>query len=705
MSIPISVRLRKNFANIRQTLTEDVAYIEAQSQGLQVQTANQKLLHSELKNLLDTISINTSDLRVLKDASLTKANGIQDIEHMLAQLYAAMITIDPKMFQGGGQVAGTAMSILHRNSGAGYGGSELSSMLAVREKRDGFRGNCLAFIQRLKQYMAVKFQETEAETMDILEGRRSTANSTGNTSLDPRLREKPRETLWRYSPLLLFVREIDVSEWNGLLHMYETCTKKPYQDEFRDNIFAWKRITRKPAGDEHDVLFTAQEKDAESSVGRRLTVKRAKTVRSDAGSRVSGGDRPKDGKIPPYEAFAGALTETAKVIFVEQNFFVDIFHASSLDSLDFIDAISVSPDRRLGKDLLVKKPLDSDRDMARKVLGYMEEVFAAWPSDVQNLVDWAMKQDPLNAVGLLFALESQLSEVEDTNQEFLATSISRIHDRLATQFTRLIEEQVRGIEDTKVKINKRKGLILFIKIFPNFTVAIENMLPPTRSLDHLTIRTMVNDGYGSIIKAMFESLKFIAKESPGAAGGTSGDLEDKEALNHHVLLIENMNYYIEEVPVRNNSVLEEWNFRARGEMSEHMDQYLAAVIRRPLGKLLDFIESTESLIKNLPATQSPPSIATRASHSRSVFKKLLGSFDAKEIRRGAETLRKRVEKHFGESDDTPGLSRHLVGKVLRECETRYADVTTRVERLIRDVYEGSLEVEWRAEDVASAFKR
>lgn len=671
-----------------------------------MQTANQKLLHSELKNLLETISIDTSDLRVLKDASLTKTRGIQEVEHMLAQLYAAMITIDPRMLPSSGQSGTVEQSHFHRNSGAVYGGSELSSMMAVREKRDGFRKNCLDFIQRLKQYIAIKFRETEAETMNALERKKTRQPSSVDTSLDPQLRVEPRRALWLYSPLFLFVREIEMSEWDDLLRMYEGCVKKPYQDEFRDNVFAWKRITRKPVGDEQDILFTSQEKENDNSVGRKLTVKRAKTVRSDAGSRVSG-ERPNDGKITAYEAFAGALTETAKMIFVEQNFLVQVFHASSIDTQDFIDAIAILPEQRVSKDLLVKKPFDSDRDMARRVSGYMEDIFAQWPSDIQNLVDWAMKQDPLNAVGLLFALESQLSEVEETNQEFLSQAISRIHDRLATQFTRFIEEQVRGIEDTKVKIKKRRGLIVFIKVFPNFAFALENMLPPTRSLDHLSIRSMVNDGYTSINKAMFESLKFIAKEFPGTSTGNtgSGDPEDKEALNHHILLIENMNHYIEEVPVRNNRVLEEWNSRARAELSEHLDQYLSAVIRRPLGKLLDFLESTETLIKNLPAFQLPSSVATRASHSRSIFKKILGSYDGKEIRRGAETLRKRVEKHFGESDETPGLSRQLVSKVLRECETRYTDVTSRVERLIRDVYDGSLEMEWRREDIVAAFKR
>ena len=686
-------------------MSEDVAYIEAQSQGLQVQTANQKLLHTELKNLLDTISISSSDLFALKDASLSKTRGVLDAEHTLAQLYAAMLTIDPRLRKDASRPMTADQASLHRSSSAGYGGSELSSMAAVREKREGYRRESIDFIQRLKSFMAIRFQDAEAETMEALERKRNVRASQSNgTSLDHRLREEPKRSLWLYSPLMLFTREIEPLEWEGLLLMYEGSVKKPYQDEFRDNIFAWKRVTRKSAGDEQDILFTSQEKETESLVGRKLTVKRAKTVRADGSSRISNSEKPNDGKVTAYEAFAGALSEMARLIFVEQNFIVDLFHASSLDTKDFIDMVAINPENREAGNVTIKKAFDPDREMARKVTGAMEEIYSFWPSDIQNLVEWAVKQDMLNIVGVLYALESQLSEVEETNQEFLSQAVSKIHDRLVIHFTRFIEEQVRGIEDTKVKIKKRKGVVAFMKTFPNFSTAVENMLPPTRSLDHLPIRGLVNDAYGSINKSMFESMKFIAKESPTAAQSTitSGDPEDKEALNHHILVIENMNHYIEEVFPRNNPVLEDWTFRARAEMSEHMDAYLSAIIRRPLGKLLDFLESTESLIKSTP---QPSSIATRASHSRSVFKKILSSYDAKEIRRGVETLKKRVEKHFGEGDDSPGLSRELVCKVLRECEARYNDVTSRVESVAKDVYEGSLEMDWRREDVAAAFRR
>jgi len=219
------------------------------------------------------------------------------------------------------------------------------------------------------------------------------------------------------------------------------------------------------------------------------------------------------------------------------------------------------------------------------------------------------------------------------------------------------------------------------------------------------VRNMIDDAYQKINKAMFESLKVIAKESPAVmAVQGQGDPEDKEALNYHILLIENMNHYMEEVDERADSVLADWRAKAAEEMNEHMALYVDAVIRRPLGKLLEFLESTETLLGSLPSGTPPSSLASRSSHSRSLFRKLVASHDSKELRRGIEALKKRVDKHFGDADD-PGLSRNLVAKVLKECEQKYIDVWERSVQVNQDVYAGEVEIEWKREDVSSGFRR
>ena len=298
-------------------------------------------------------------------------------------------------------------------------------------------------------------------------------------------------------------------------------------------------------------------------------------------------------------------------------------------------------------------------------------------------------------------------DLEDSNQEYIIKTLGQIHSQLTTRFDRFVDEQVRGIEDTKVRIKKRKGVIAFIKTFPEFAATVEAMLTPPAA-NNLEVRNLVNDVYVKINKAMFESLKFIAKESPvvmagqKAQGQRGGEAEDKEILNYHILLIENMHHYLEEVKPKGNPILDEWKDNARKEMREHMDLYVDAVIRRPIGRLLDFVESTESSIKN--ATDGPTSIASRASHSRSIVKKLFSDFDTNQTNKGIDQLKKRVNKHFGEADE-PGLSQTLIAKVLKECADRYVEVHDRMARIVGEVYEGKLEIEFRREDVPIAFKR
>lgn len=263
-----------------------------------------------------------------------------------------------------------------------------------------------------------------------------------------------------------------------------------------------------------------------------------------------------------------------------------------------------------------------------------------------------------------------------------------------------MEEQIKAIEETKVKINKRKGVISFFRVFPAFMTAVENMVS---GLDpNLALRRMIDREYDRILKSMFDSLMVIARERPAVVGVTSGaaDPEDKEALNFHILLIENMNHFLEDTDTRGLEVLEEWKDQANTEYHEHMGMYLNAIMRRPLGKLLDYLENIEAQIQT---GKSPTAIARQPSNDKAIFNKVLGNYDSKEVRKGIEALRKRVEKHFGDADD-PALSRALVAKVTSECEKFYLEVESRIGKVTTDVYGGDIPFEWPRADVKTAFR-
>lgn len=296
-------------------------------------------------------------------------------------------------------------------------------------------------------------------------------------------------------------------------------------------------------------------------------------------------------------------------------------------------------------------------------------------------------------------MEKKISEIGQSNQDYLNTMLQQLHDALEIRFTKFVDEQIRAIEETKVKINKRKGVISFFRVFPHFLTAVENMIAGADP--SMPLRRTIDREYDRILKSMFDSLMVIAREHPvgGVATGTN-DPEGKEALNFHILLIENMNHFLEETEPKGLEILEEWKEQANAEYHEHMELYLDAVMRRPLGKLMDHLENIEAQIQ---AGKSPTAIARQPSNSKSVFTKVVGVYDSKEVRKGIEALRKRVEKHFGDADD-PALSRGLVAKVLAECETFYGKVENRIGRVTTDVYGGDVPFEWPRADVKAAFR-
>ena len=328
---------------------------------------------------------------------MAKPQGIQSIETALVHLYKAMMTIDPKLRQNGTPHESSNLMVNHSSS-ADKIGSEISTMRAVKEKQEVYRRESINFVQRFKQFMSLKFQETENETFNAIEQRRSGALAKNTSKLDIRLRDQSRAGLWMYSPLMLFARESDFDEWEDLMRSYENSLKRSYQEEYRDNIAAWKRVTKKPNGEEQEVLFTAPEKESESIVSRKLTVKRSKTVRADGSTRNSSGEKPRDlpGSMTGYEAFAGALYDMSQSIFVEQNFIVNLFHVSSLETVDFADSVAAAlPASRQDGNFLERKLFDPDRQMAKRLQNSMEDVYAFWPAEMENLVNWVVNQDTL----------------------------------------------------------------------------------------------------------------------------------------------------------------------------------------------------------------------------------------------------------------------------------------------------------------------
>jgi len=554
-------------------LSDDIAYIEAQGQGLQVQTANQKLLVTELQDILETIELNESDIQQLYNGNIITLEGLEVVERSALSLYKALVLTDPSLRPNA--------SAEHLSEHA-----QLSKMKALREKRTEFMEHGAKFIDRFKNYMEIAYGQV---ALDIEEAVRADPNS--KTVMSLKSVTVGRSSIWKYSPLVLFTKSLDEQAWMRLVNSYQMKMMSLYSHSISSSFQTCKKLARVMSGEEQELLFTMTEAQAET-LGlntRKMTVKRNTTLSRTfrASSSEKAGRRSGAGQMYPCEAVAEAIVEIVPLIRGEQTFIVDFFHASTTETMDFMEvAMSQVPEQRQGPLDITRKPIEPDKDMAQFISNTMGEVFAFLPGELQKLVDWATSMGPIQGIGILYALHKVMVQVDDG---FFFRTLHGLATRLTNDWTKFINQQVRSIEETKVKIKKRKGVIFFMRVFPNFSTHVENLLPQAddKVQSNATTRKLVDDGYTLIIKAMFESLRVIAKESPGAAQhGGPADPEDKEALNYHILLIENMNHYVEHVDERGNAALAEGKKKARSDLDEHLSLYVDAVIRRPLGKIM-----------------------------------------------------------------------------------------------------------------------
>ncbi|KAK6505327.1 hypothetical protein TWF481_007233 [Arthrobotrys musiformis] len=690
------------------SLQDDIAYIENQSQGLQVQTANQKTLQKELELLLQTVSISPEEIETLQN-SRVQVDNLPDIESSLCVLYKAIVTIDPTVGTAAGAKPTQAESDLDDIT---LGEAGMGKMMALKDKKDKYVDDSRMFARRLIEYMKIKYRQDLMTLVKPLDGSAPVGRGGGRSAGRPKAltHNEVYHSLYKFAGLILFTRDIDRSSYLTLVREYAVAVKDQFTEEIGNNIWGWKGIMRKPTAEDQEILFTHAEKESEGSSVRGLGVMRsatrAKPFRSqsnDTSARATA-ERAQDGKLLGSECFAGFLDDIIPLVAAEQNFLSEFFHMASNSASNYLEFVqSGHPDDRRPSDFNRRRVPEQDKQVAKKLYETMTDVFGFLATEMQSFVAVITSNDPLQGVGVIYAIEKKLSLFrEGTNQEFLVKCLLKLSENMKSAFIAFLKEQVRAIEATKVKSKKKRTVLEFIKSFPQFSAKIEDQLPPEQLTDEsLEVRELVNNGYGILNRAMFEAMQAIAKQS-SSGGAQTVDPEDKEALHYHIMIIQNMDYYTETLDVRNNSVLQDSKQKAEEEYKEHMALYVSAAIRKHLEKTLDFVEGVEALEQ----TSTPEEILGKKGFTKLKFKEILNDnqkeISGSHVRDGVKQLVKRVTKQFGDEGHLDPLS----VRVLKEAESEYLRLVNRMNSLLQGTYrDQGLEMPLKREDVIAAFAK
>jgi len=549
-----------------QEMAQEVATIDMKNQGLQTQTANQRLLIDELKNLFTSLDLPQETITVLRNESLESSHSIMRVEDAAQTLQACLL----QKFD-----------------------ENIQEMNAVREKQDEFKTLSANFAKRFYDFFnQMLLYQTETCLADKSRlSRRGQLKLVGLENLE--------EYFSRYRGLILWLKEMEERFYNELQTSYIQSINKVYRKEIRELVDTTKtfHLQKPPHPDEIDFVFTPPPLTATSGLHQLTKVSGSskpnllspspgtpssvsKSLHTKKDGIKLGGDNVlatssvlelgAEDKLTPESALMQTLNIVIPVMCREQNFMYYLLHVNNPKSY----ATRSPTASRWVEKLNQKGDAGKDEEVMKILVDLMDGVFDGIPIDIMNLVDAGLKISTSSSIGMLAFVEHHLGTYMGTNQFYIRNILETIRKKVLNVWKSFMNEQVKAIEETRISSKKRTGIFPFIKTFPRFLERVEGLVEPSP----YEARLLANEAYVRLATQVVDSMELAAKTADASA-------DDKEQLNFYVLMIENTHFFLTEVKPRQLEVLKPFIDHSTASYNKHLNAYVLATIRKPLGFL------------------------------------------------------------------------------------------------------------------------
>ncbi|CAO1631790.1 unnamed protein product [Sympodiomycopsis kandeliae] len=719
---------------------EDIEFIESQNRGLQVMNSNWRGLEREIEQLCQTVNVPQYEVDTLLNPNFDMVGAIEAKEAAAASLYKAILQ--------------AKTSQMEENAAAG-------GMAATTERLGEYSSISTSFSSTIFNHLSTLFSQLVQALL---------ADPSRKALLQPpKPRLAPHEpieaALGLYCGLMLYVKEVEPKGFERISAAYLTSASESYKEEITRAIGVWKMSVRR-AGEEEEAIGSfapdasiaggsggggnvATNALGAGSLGRAATVRRL-----GGGSNILGGRKSRttgnDGEVSGAEAFHHLLLSVTQLIVHESFFISDFLHLNS-NGLTFADYMDLETYFRRRAATVFGEEQGERRGGLREMKGAMELLFGFLSGALNNFIEEIDRKDRFQVIGMMGALDAAFLENEDgSGNEFLTRSLNKLQIKVNTLVDKFFAEQLKAVTlSTSAKGHStssssyapsfrgrksgRGGLTQAVRVLPHFVDRLESQLV---NAQHLNVRSVVDGFYSQLTTIIIDSLLSIKVESSSSTPTSATD-EDKGVMNHHVLLIENMHHLIQEVSklINKAPVLQNLISRAEKMYADSLSAYTHFVLRRPLGKMMDFGDGIDSLLKSTPSNE----VNLHNAYSKSSYKKLIKEYTLKDIRKQIDSLWKRVLKHFDQEDEssTPNSTlefsinnldsltskissgdlilgsqaeederKIVVGKVWKNCQNDFVKEVERLLRIQDECYKGtgnSLDI--KVQDVMRLFQR
>lgn len=442
------------------------------------------------------------------------------------------------------------------------------------------------FCTRLLEYLGMAFQHQSDST--LAEYRKS--NGRNSLTLTPH--QALGEALMQYEGLVLYVKDMEQEKYKKLCLNYITTISSLHQAEMKELLLRLIRsLKENTQGLASDASFASAAATIPKSTGlpnlpnpvaRSKTTKRAGEIRQTRDKKTTDATR----KVS--ELYTQGVSEIVNQVVTEDNFVNSFLHLADNEST-FADYMAL--DTYFRRQAARHASLGMSASLAQIARQVMELMFGFVDGELKQWVEAAVDKNPAAVVGVIATTErlSQEAEQEGTSM-FLTQLFDKQLGRQRQTFDTFIvsgrigrangeNEQVKNIDGARSTIKKRRGVFYFVRHFPAFVERIECQLDDA---DELQIRKRVNTAYERVVASVLGSLQHSSK----LVGAELASTDDKGQLYFHVVMIENLHVFVDEVSQLEVPALAVFVKRAQGLYEENMKAYIRLMLRRGFAKLM-----------------------------------------------------------------------------------------------------------------------
>lgn len=630
-------------------LVEDIEYVEHQNNGLQVESANKKLLWSTLTELLNTVSLDETALNELLSSPISERN-LGRIELQLEALFNAIKAIE-------GAHASDA--------------TDLGKMQALAPRRQAYEKVTMVFLERVVQELGKKFSGFQTDV----------------TSDDQLTNILNRMLI--YSSLTSFCKSISQEQYSNIVEQWNDNIQPVYEKRFL-------KISKKLEAKITDV------KDIQEETPMNLTLEQNFMKQWDEYKQTKKITIDIPLIVDVLSLFMDSITKVKNLCIVYQNFIDKFFHISCEE--DFGEYLKQHRDPEFKVPSLTSlKGVGSDRASALIQIQLVSKVFQAVVTKISEDINSIFKFNKSIVPSILLFLEQTIKENQLSNQEFLLTVLSRFFTQVKQLWFEYIDDQV--VYSERVVMNfSGKSIVPSVFTLPMFIKNSQDLTKFTQK--EINITDMSGFTTESIVKNAFEklSISVIQILSRGICDNNIDENStERYDINKTITLLLNSHWLRETLPMINIDNIFEVSLKEAKEVFDNQKiRYAQFLLQESMPKLTSFVNGASNIIENTNANNAV-NPSRWAVYSKQNLDNILVTYTSQEIDILVESLHKLMHSQYSKSINqtfSVTLTERLWSCIQGETVSLYLKLYT----LIDKHYHGST-IKFSKNDIITAFDK